>query len=596
MAGSMVNGDETGGVAPEEVRAQLERVLSSAAFAGSNRLQLFLRHVTEQTLAGQAERLKGYSIGLEVFGKDPSFDPQADSLVRVEAGRLRKKLEQYYLEEGANDPIEIRLPKGGYAPAFHPKQRTAAGVPDGESSGSRRRVATVALALAVALAVGLALVWREWGAELIAGKEAPPPEASEPMPTRGRAVAVLPFENLSDDPAQEYFADGMTQEVIAALTRFEDLFVIASDTSFAYKGRDIGLPELGEALQVRYVLLGSIRHAADTVRVTAQLVDVTDGNVVWAENYDRHLTINHLLDIQSDIAADIVATIAPPFGVIPRERLERAAAELPADLAAYDCVLRTYAYWRVLSLREHAVVRDCLERTTEADPGYGKAWALLSMVYLDRKQLGFDPRRGPRQAIDLGMAAARRAVELDPESGVAFQALATVQFVRFEMAEFATSADRALTLNPNDPTILADLGTKLALTGQWGRGLGLLRTAIERNPVHPGWYHLAFALKAYRERDYETALARALKVDMPEFYISHFVLAIVYGQLERGDEARSAAARLLELYPEFPDRAMEDILGPLEPDLVEMILEGLVKAGIPLRSAALRRAVEETRG
>ncbi len=592
----MTNGDETGGVAPDEVRAQLERVLSSTAFAGSNRLQLFLRHVTEQTLAGQADRLKGYSIGLEVFGKDPSFDAQADSLVRVEAGRLRKKLEQYYQGEGANDPIEIRLPKGGYAPSFHPTQRHAGRETVGRLGSSGRRIAIMAVALAAGLAVGLAVVWREWGAEMVAVKEAPPPEASEPAAMRGRAVAVLPFENLSDDPAQEYFADGMTQEVIAALSRFEDLLVIASDSSFAYKGRDIELPALGEALRVRYVLLGTVRHAADTVRVTAQLIDVTDGTVVWAENYDRHLTVNHLLDIQSDIAADIVATIAPPFGVIPRERLERAAMERPADLAAYDCVLRTYAYWRVLSLREHAVVRDCLERTTEADPGYGKAWALLSMVYLDRKQLGFDPRRGPRQAIGLGMAAARRAVELNPESGVAFQALATVQFVRFEMAEFATSAERALKLNPHDPTILADLGTKLALIGQWGRGLGLLRTAIERNPVHPGWYHLAFALNAYRDRDYETALARALKVDMPEFYINHFVLAIVYGQLERGDEARSAAARLLELYPEFPDRAMEDLLGPLEPKLVEMIVEGLVKAGIPLRSAALRPAFEHSKG
>ena len=585
MTDSMLKGDDTGGVAPEDVRAELERILSSGAFTGSNRLQVFLRHVTEQTLAGQAERLKGYSIGLEVFGKDPSFDPQADSLVRVEAGRLRKKLAQYYKEEGASDPVEIRLPKGGYAPSFHAR-KTAAGFGIASGSGpSARRVALLALALVGALAAGLAVAWHEWGAEIVAGKQAPPPEPTETAMARGRAVAVLPFENLSDDPAQEYFADGMTQELIAALTRFEDLLVIASDSSFAYKGRDVELPALGEALRVRYVLFGTVRHAAETVRVTAQLVDVADGAVVWAENYDRHLTVNHLLDIQSDIAADIVATIAPPFGVIPRKPLERAAAELPADLAAYDCVLRTYAYWRVLSLREHAVVRDCLERTTEADPGYGKAWALLSMVYLDRKQLGFDPRRGPRQAIDQGMAAARRAVELNAESGVAFQALATVHFVRFEMAEFAASADRALTLNPHDPTILADLGTKLALIGQWGRGLGLLRTAIERNPVHPGWYHLAFALEAYRKRDYNTALELALKVDMPEFYINHFVLAIIYGQLERGDEARSAAARLLELYPEFPDRAMEDLLGPLEPDLVEMIVEGLVKAGIPLRSA-----------
>ena len=595
MAGSMAKEDETGAIAPDDVRAELERVLSSAAFAGSNRLQLFLRHVTEQTLAGQGERLKGYSIGLEVFGKDPSFDAQADSLVRVEAGRLRKKLEQYYREEGAGDPIEIRLPKGGYAPTFRLMERPAGPVAGGLIS-SRTRVAMIVLALAAGLAVGLVLVWQDWGSLLTAGQEAPPPERGAPAAPRGKAVAVLPFTNLSADPAQDYFADGMTQEVITALTRFEDLFVIASDTSFTYKGRDIELPELGEALQVQFVLLGSVRQDSSTVRVTAQLLDVGDGTVRWAENYDRHLTVNHLLEIQSDIAGDIVATVAPPYGIIPRGRLQRAAAERPADLAAYDCVLRTYAYWRVLSPREHAVVRDCLERTLEADPGYAKAWALLSMVHLDRKQLGFNPRRGPREALDLGMAAARRAVELSAESAVAFQALATAHFASFETAEFAAAAERALKLNPNDSTILADLGTKLALIGQWGRGLGLLRKAIERNPVHPGWYHVAFALNAYRERDYEAALARALRIEMPEFYITHFVLAIVYGQLERRAEAQAAAARLLELYPEFPDRAMEDLLGRLDPDLIEMIAEGLVKAGIPLRSAALRRAVEDLKG
>ncbi len=215
----MVNGDETGSLAPEEVRAELERVLSSAAFAGSNRLQLFLRHVTEQALAGQAERLKGYSIGLEVFGKDPSFDAQADSLVRVEAGRLRKKLEQYYLEEGADDPVEIRLPKGGYAPSFHPKNRPAVPATGGRSVASRRRVAIAALALGAALAVVVAVAWLEWGSVLIADKQAPPPEPSRPAAARGKALAVLPFENLSADPQQEYFADGMTQEIITALTR-----------------------------------------------------------------------------------------------------------------------------------------------------------------------------------------------------------------------------------------------------------------------------------------------------------------------------------------------------------------------------------------
>ena len=326
----------------EAVRAQLARILGSDDFAQSTRIKGFLGFVVEEALAGRGERLKEYSIATQVFERDESFDPQTNTIVRVEAGRLRRRLERYYLTQGRDDEVRIDLPKGSYVPLFR-RQRKAQ--PPSQPSQ----------------------------------EAAPQPiDAAFALPS-GPSIAVLPFENLSGDPGQAFFADGITEEIINDLTRFPDLRVIARHSTFKYKGQHVDIREVGRDLGVRYVLEGSVRKGGDLLRVTGQLIDAADGSHLFSENYDRDLSAQNILEIQDDISDRIVAAVGQPYGVMARAGARQARAKASHTLDAYDAVLRFYEYWFEHSPERHAAVRSALLRAVELDPGYrapGRLWPI----------------------------------------------------------------------------------------------------------------------------------------------------------------------------------------------------------------------------
>lgn len=257
---------------PEErngqaVRRQLERLLSSAVFARSERLSGFLRLVVERHLEGRDEEIKESLIAVEVFGRKPDYDPQRDSIVRTEAGRLRARLAEYYVGEGAGDPVVIELPKGGYIPVFRrlDEARTE------RKTRSRRLWLTAALA-ALAVALGAGGWW--W----VRHKSAPV------------TIAVLPLENLSHDPANDYFADGLTDELIRNLSIIDGLVPRSRTSSFAFRGRPRNVREVGKQLGADYILEGSVLRAGQQLRINVQFIRVRDDFPLWAGRYDRELT------------------------------------------------------------------------------------------------------------------------------------------------------------------------------------------------------------------------------------------------------------------------------------------------------------------
>ena len=215
------------------MRAQLSRILASEHFARSERLSRFLEFTVEQTLAGRAELLKEYPIGVEVFGRKDSFDPRIDAIVRVQAVNLRSRVNDYYANQGASDPIVIEYSKGGYAPVMHDRSTAEPGL-------------------------------------------APAEQAS---------IAVLPFVNLSPDPENEYFSDGLTEELISALTNVKGLRVVARTSVFQFKGKAEDVRKIGAQLNARMVLEGSVRKAGDHLRISAQLIDVASGYHTWSRMY-----------------------------------------------------------------------------------------------------------------------------------------------------------------------------------------------------------------------------------------------------------------------------------------------------------------------
>jgi adenylate cyclase len=287
-------------VTPDQVRGQLDRLLASEVFAGSARLSRFLRYVVERTLAGEGDRLKEYAIGVDVFDRDDGYDPRLDSLVRVEAGRLRTKLSEYYAGAGVADPVVIRMPRGGYAPVFEeraipPGVVAETGAPDARAAISHRRRATVGLAAAALLAVGLGA----WRLGLVPRSQDPP---------RPLVIAVLPFAHHSSSPSDETLAARLTDGVTAELARTGALGVVSHTSALQFSGARKPLREIAQALGADVVLEATLLREGERVRVQARLIDGARDRKVWVEDFVGNPA--DLRELQQRIAAS-VASAAP---------------------------------------------------------------------------------------------------------------------------------------------------------------------------------------------------------------------------------------------------------------------------------------------
>lgn len=562
---SMISATETTDTpGPAAVAEALAQVVASPAFDRADRLKALLTYVVEETMAGRGERLKGYTLGVEVFGRDESFDPQADTIVRVEMGRLRRKLADYYDADGRDAAVRIVIPKGRYRPDFRP----ATNSPTGRTAvfGRRRRWLTVAGALSV-VALGLA-VW------LTVDRL-----ATDSRPGAGdRGIAVLPFVNLSGQPDIEVFGDGLTERIIAGLSQFNDLDVVARHSSFGYKGLSPDVRNVGRELGVRFVVEGSVRRAGEQVRVTAQLIDARDGTHLWSAEYERALNLESLVEVQDALTEKLVSTIGTSQGAITRAELARLRAIGTDSFDAYGCTLRTTYYYRVLTPDLHAALRDCLERAIADDPDYLRALAALGLLYLDEYRFAFNPRPDP---LDRAEQVARRALGLDPGYQFARSVLAKALFFRGEFDRFLAEADRTIELNPNNSEVLASLGRLMIYSGRRERGTALVKRAMEINLHHPDWYRFPLAYAHYFAGEHDAALAQAMQIDMPDFWGTHEALALIHGQ--RGDPDRAAAARdrLIALRPDYPEAALARWRANqlAEADIAK-IADGLRRAGI----------------
>lgn len=570
----------------DDVRTELDRLAASPEFDIPARAKKFLRYIVEETLAGRADRIKAYTVGTEVFERDAGFDAQNDPVVRIEAGRLRRALERYYLIAGLSDPIVISIPKGGYVPRFELRAAQqavpltpAAPVPDKASPPPPQRRMLwlgVGATASAALLLGLAL----WNGSLNVSR---PTVETLPAPT----IAVMPFVNLGELPEAKIYADGLTEEVMSQVARFKELSVLGRETSRSIPpGAD--LARIHRALGVRYVLEGSVRAATNQLRVTGRLIDAKTGAVLWSQTYDDDLGVRDLLTIQNDVAQKVATAVAQPYGIIFQADGLRAGAKAPDDLEAYACSLRFYGYRTVLSAESHAAIRSCLERAVAANPGYATAWAMLSILYLDEDRFGFNPKLGSPTAIQRSIDAARRAIRLDPANVRSLQALMMALFFVQQPAEALEIGERALAMNPNDTELLAELGTRVGQVGAWARGTALLEQALARNPAHSDYYNGVLAHHAYMQRDYRRAEALIRQVSLNKFPLYHFVAAIIYAQLDMKPQAAAAKDEFLRLIPKFFENWEQEVAKRnYRPEDAVHLAEGARKAGflLPARAA-----------
>ncbi len=399
------------------------------------------------------------------------------------------------------------------------------------------------------------------------------------MPS-GPAIAVLPLDNMSGDPKQEFFGDGIAEEIIAGLSQFPNLRVLARNSTFQYKGKSTDVRQIGKEIGANFVVEGSVRRSADTVRVTVQLLDATSGAHVWAETYERKLTPENLFAVQDDITSQVVTRIGDIHGAVNRAQIQKLRTKAPTKLEDYECILLAYEYQRFLTPDKHAATKTCLTQVVERNPSYAEAWANLAYVFTDQY---WGEYQGPPDSLKRAFDAARHAVDLAPTSPMAHYALANVYFFRNDLEGFYSEADKALALNPHNTEILAALGVRFTYAEKRERGLAFIKKAITLNPAHPGWYLFPVAYHHFRNEDYRTALEYAQRIEMPGFWYMHLWLTAIYGQLGQDTEAKASLQRLLALNPAFEKDPMRYLrLWFKTEDAVEQWADGLRKAGMKI--------------
>jgi TolB-like protein len=556
----------------QAIREQLDRILRSGPFHQSERRRRFLRYLVDETLAGRGQLLKGYNIALEVFDRPETFDPVVNPMVRIEAARLREKLREYYDANGQDDLIRIDLPKGSYTPhiEFRQGEQRTGGI-----SKSLRRGQIIVPALALTLVLGAAGAWftRElW---------MPAPEGAVVSGvSNGPAIAVLPFVNLSGEPDQEYFSDGLTEDLMTELSRASsDIRVLARNTTFQYKGKSVDIPKLGRDLGVRYVLEGSVRRTDDRLRVIAQLIDTQTGAHIWADRFDRKMADIFL--VQDEIVSQIVAKIAGNFGVIDINEARSATRKNPDEIQAYDLVLRAQAVMRPeWSQETFSAAKGMLSQAIALDPSNARARRELAYLAVIGRVFRFDKMPMPPQEI---VAQAARAVQLDPADARAHMVAASAYFFYKQLDLFEREAQQAIELAPYDAEILATLGCLIADSGQWQRGVALAEKANALNAdAAIGWYHHTLYYYYYLKGDYERALEfRRLHPDQQAIH-AYIEYIPVYGQLGRKEEALENWRKLLADAPGWTAASFEAWyqLWNMRDEDIAKLMDGVYKSGV----------------
>ena len=376
---------------------------------------------------------------------------------------------------------------------------------------------------------------------------------------------------MSGDPEQEYFSDGITEDIITELSRFRSLFVIARNSAFAFKGKAVKVQEVAKVLGAAYVVEGSVRKVGTRIRITAQLIEAAGGRHVWAERYDR--PAEDIFAIQDEVVRTVVATLA---GRLEAKRAEGLRRRPTTSLSAYECVLRGYAL-PVGEPAAEAVAHQLFEQAIALDPDYARAYAQLAISHAKRWE---DDMSGSSGDLDRAFELATQAFILDAQESECHTALGYVQLLRRQYDEAEFHVRKALALNPNRPNALATLGFVLARTGQPDTAIGLITEAMRLDPHHPTWYWTELGVAHFAAQRYAEAVSAIKRRPILSFYWFAY-LAASYAQLDEEEAMHGAAAEIIRLRPDFSVAAFAPKESYKRADDQQRLASGLRKAGLP---------------
>ena len=404
--------------------------------------------------------------------------------------------------------------------------------------------------------------------------EVPPADVARmayPLPDKP-SIAVLPFANIGGDPDQEYLVDGITNDLITDLSKFNDLFVIAANSTFTYKGKPVKVQEVSENLGVQYVLEGSVQWVGDALRINVQLIDALSGHHIWAERYDRKAA--DFFELQNEIIKTILGSLQLQVKVAESERALKHSTE---NLSAYDYFQRGLAHYRNFNKEDNAKAKALQEKAIELDPSYARAHANLALVH--RNNWRYDWANDTSQSMEMAMAHARKAMDFDPDDYWSSWIIGQIYLETGEPEKALAAYERAVALNPHDPTLLMTMIELLVSLGDAEQAVAQAQTAIRYNPRHPGWYLWNLGWAQYFAGQHEEAVATLKKMTDPPNGVRR-TLAAALVQVGRLEEAR---AMIREYMKNEPEQTVADVrkLPYKHRAYIDKWAEDLRKAGLP---------------
>ena len=518
----------------EEIYKQVDKICQSPELITKSLLCQLLRYIVNETIAGREDKIKGYTIGVEVFNKEKNFDPEQDPLVRIHAGRLRRALKLYYLENSKHDPIRIEVPKGRYIPFFFENS-----LQDEIDSLSR-------------------------------------PE--QPKQIIKPTLAILPFKNLSGDPAKNYFALGFSEELSVDLTKFDDLLVFES---VPFSNNSLSDSERYNYIRnngIRFVIEGGVMLTDTQIKVLVRLTDMAEGEQIWAERYLRDLTAANLIEIQENIITEISSILGSEYGIILQKVSHDIKYNKPKQLDTFSAISKFYFYEAHHTIEAAMDAFAALEGAIKNDPNSGIAHAMIASLYGNRYMLDYP---GAEEAYYKIKEHAERAMELDPRFVIVRVARTWYYFIYNDKSNFIQEVEKCLSRKISPSLRLGSLGFFLSLYGEWDRGKAIIDNVINTKISYPLYYHGATMLYYYRKRNYTNALTEAMKYNIPALFWGPMLRTAVLGQLNKISEVQPNISHLLQLKPEFESKARYLISRFVKEDeLVEHVLDGLRKAGM----------------
>ncbi|MHA3979830.1 tetratricopeptide repeat protein [Halovulum sp. GXIMD14794] len=531
-------------VSDDSVRKELERILGSSDFQASERNRRFLQFVVDETLSGRADRIKAYTIATGVFGRSDDFDPQQDSIVRIEAARLRRAIELFYLVEGERDGVRLSIPKGAYVPVF---ERTESKSP------------------------------------------APPPLTDTAPPHSlqelGPRLLVENFDQEGDLDGISKIGRTMTRQVVAALTRFTELFVYGFETADALAGPD---GDRAPLVHVDYRLMGTVNVSGELLRVDLLMKKAEDGRFVWTQSFERKLPEpERVISLCTEIAGDIARVLALRDGILDSQAREAVGNE-PAQLTGYQKLLDFQDYWRSLDPLLFEPLRKDLEATIEGDPNFAAAYPCLSLMYSNAARYGYDVPGLDVHPLDRAFELARRAIHLAPSSSRAYHARAVAEWFSGYPDESLKTLQIARALNPNDPELLAEFGFRYAMRMNWESAVAMLEEAYIRNPLQTGQYRMGLVLYHFAHGRYEDALRECRAIDAPRIPYVPMMAAAALNELGRHTEARERLDEAHKLAPSLRTKLAQDLVfRQIHPDLIGAVTHAIARID-PRWGASLR--------